>query len=158
MCDDGGKDVGTMIFEVGLGWLVSRVAIGLDVALGLLKLLSWGGRIVYDSAGIWSSADMRDDFLFWTLSSKDSGLTCACFDEDFPCFEILSGVRLENVLSRNSLSFLAPSGKGGNPEKPNFARWSVDVFSHLLRFGKTNHAQVGERSCVSGLPKRVGPC
>ena len=109
-----------------------------------------------DPAGIWSSADMRDDFLFWTLSPKGFGLAFVCFDEDSAWFEILSGVRLENVLSKNSLSLLAPSGKEGKPGKPNFASWSIDVFSHFSGFGKISHARIGGKDCVSEVPKRVG--
>ena len=92
---------------------------------------------------------MSDDFLFLTLSSKDSGSAFACFAEDSACFEILSGVRLERVLSSNRLSFLAPFGKGGKPGKPNFASCSIGVFSHLLGFGGTSHAQVDETSRMS---------
>ena len=40
---------------------------------------------------------MRDEVLFFTLSSKDSGLTFALSDEHSACFEILNGVRLERV-------------------------------------------------------------
>ena len=79
---------------------------------------------------------MRDDFLFLTLSSKDSGSGFACFGEDSTCSEILNGVRLERVLSRNRLSFLAPFSKGGKPGKPNFASCSIGVFSHFLGFGE----------------------
>ena len=50
---------------------------------------------------------MPDDFLFLTLSSKDSGLAFTWFDEDCASFEILNGVKLDKVLSRNRLSFLA---------------------------------------------------
>ena len=92
---------------------------------------------------------MRDDFLFLTLSSKDSGLAFAWFDEDCACFEILNGVKLDRVLSRNRLSFLAAFGKGGKPGKPNFASWSIGVFSHLLGFGEITRARGDETSCVS---------
>ena len=102
-----------------------------------------------DSAGIWSSADMRDDFLFLTLSSKDPGSAFACFAEKSACIEILNGVRWEKVLSRKFFSLLNLSGKGGNPGKPNFASWSVGAFSHPSSFEKTTHAQVDETSCIS---------
>ncbi len=39
-CEDGGKDGGTEVFEVGFVWLASRVAIDLDVSPVLAKLLS----------------------------------------------------------------------------------------------------------------------
>lgn len=100
---------------------------------------------------------MRDDFLFLTLSSKDSGFASACFDEDSPCSEILNGVRLERVLSRNRLSLLTPFGKGGKPGKPNLASWSIGVFSHLLSFAKIIYAQGMKQVVWVGVPKRIGP-
>lgn len=138
-----------MVFEVDFLWLDSIVAIDLNASPVLAKLLSCDLRVFSDRTAIWVSVDMRDDFLFLTLSSKDSSLAFAWFDEECAFFEILSGVMLDSVLSRNRLSFLATFGEGGNPGKPNFASWSVGVFSHLLGFGEITHARVDGISCVS---------
>lgn len=92
---------------------------------------------------------MRDDFLFLTLSSKVSGSSFACFAEDSACFEILNGVRLEKVFSKNRLSFLVPFGKGEKPGKPNFASWSVGMFRHRLDLREIKHSQADEMRCVS---------
>ena len=56
---------------------------------------------------------------------------------------------LDRVLSRNRLSFLAAFGKGGKPGKPNFASWSMAVFSQLLAFGELTHARVDDTRYVS---------
>ena len=66
-----------MVFKVGVLWLASRVAIDLNVSLVLAKLLSWEVKVLSDRTATWPWADMRDDFLFLTLSSKDSGLAFA---------------------------------------------------------------------------------
>ncbi len=83
---------------------------------------------------------MRNDFLLLILSSKDSGLVVAFFDEDSACFEIPNGVRLERVLSRNRFSFLAAFGGWGKPGKPNFASCSIFVFSQFLGFEEIIYA------------------
>lgn len=57
-CEDGGKDGGTVVFEVDLGWFASRVGIDLDVSPVLAKLLSWGVRVLSDRTAIWASVDM----------------------------------------------------------------------------------------------------
>ena len=77
LCEEGGKDGGSVVFEVGFVWLASRVAIDLNVSPVLAKLLSSEVRILSDWKAIWPSADMRDDFLFLTLSSRDFGLAFA---------------------------------------------------------------------------------
>ena len=92
---------------------------------------------------------MRDDFLFSTLSSKESGWAFSCFAEDFACFEILNGVRLEKVFSRNRLSFLVSFGKRGKPGKPNFTSWSIGMFRHRLELREIKHSQADEMRCVS---------
>ena len=84
-----------------------------------------------------------------TLSSKDCALAFAWFDEDCAFFEMLTGVMLASVLSRNPLSFLAVFDPGGKPGKPNFASWSIGVFSHLFRLSNKTHTRVDETTYVS---------
>ncbi len=48
VCDDGGKDGGTVVFDVGFVSLTSRGAIDLDVSPMLTKLLSRELRVLSD--------------------------------------------------------------------------------------------------------------